>query len=243
MNALRLRVDALDEATLVTAAGTLDAATSPRLRTTLHKCLVESPNALILELTDIVVADANALTVLRAVARQASVWPGLPFVVVVQPGPVADAIGRLGLTRSFPVRETAVEALAAVAEGDAQPAVREFLPPLTGAARHARTVVTSACLQWRLDHMIGPACVVVSELVANATLHAGTTMTLRLSRRPRFLLVAVQDGSEEIPRLLPKPAADDPGPGRGLVLVEEAAFRWGWLPTDSGKVVWAVLRT
>jgi anti-anti-sigma regulatory factor len=243
MDALRVRIDALDEATLVTAAGTLNAATSSKLRTALHKCLVESPTALILELTEVVVTEPTALALLPAVARQASMWPGLPFAVVVQRGPVAEAIRRRGSARSFPVRETTVEALAAVAEVAAQPAVREFLPPLTGAARHARTVVTSACIQWRLDHMVGPACVVVSELVANATRHAGTTMTLRLSRRPRYLLIAVQDGSEEIPRMLPTPADDDPSPGRGLTLVQGVAFRWGWLPTDSGKVVWAVLRT
>jgi anti-anti-sigma regulatory factor len=242
MDELRFRVDVLDEATLVTAAGTLGIASSSRLRTALHKCLVDQPRALVLELADVVVSDASALAVLPAVARQASMWPGLPFAVAVPAGPVADHLHRNGFDRAYPVRETTVAALAAIGAGAAEPALREFLPPLSGAARYARTVVTEACLRWQLDNLVGPACVVVSELVANAVQHTGTTMTLRLSRRPRYLLISVQDGSEETPRALPLPADDDPGAGRGLALLEEIATHWGWLPTESGKVVWAALR-
>lgn len=242
MDELLLRVDVLDEVTLVTAAGTLGVASAPRLRTVLHKCLVDWPRALVLELADVVVSDAGALAVLPAVARQASIWPGLPFAVAVRAGPVYDDLHRFGFDRAFPVRETAVEALAAADAGFAQPAVREFLPPLSGTARHARGVVTEACARWQLDQLVGPACVVVSELVANAVRHAGTTMTLRVSRQPPYLLVSVQDGSEEVPRALPLPADDDAGAGRGLALIEGIAARWGWLPTDGGKVVWAVLR-
>jgi anti-anti-sigma factor len=242
MDELRFRVDLLDEATVVTAAGTLDIASSPRLRIALHKCLVDQPRALVLELADVVVLEASALAVLPAVARQASMWPGLPFGVSVPAGPVSDHLHRFGLDRAFPVRETTVEALVAIDAGAAQPVVREFLPPLSGAARYARSVVTEACARWRLDQLVGPACVVVSELVANAVRHTGTTMTLRVSRRPRYLLISVQDGSEEIPRTLPLPADDDPGAGRGLALIDEVAAHWGWLPTGTGKVVWAALR-
>jgi anti-anti-sigma regulatory factor len=243
MGTLRLRVDVLDEATLVTAVGTLDTASSPHLRTALRKCLVDQPRALVVELSEAVATDANALAVLQAVARQASIWPGLPFAVAVRAGPIRDDIHRLGYARSFPVRETTVEALAAIDAGVAQPAVRELLPPISGVARHARAVVTEACVRWRLDHLVGPACVLVTELVVNAVEHAGTTMTLRVSHRPRFLLISVEDGSEEIPRVLRLPADIDPGPGRGLALIEGTASRWGCLPTDKGKVVWAVLRS
>jgi hypothetical protein len=61
-----------------------------------------------------------------------------------------------------------------------------------------------------------PACVFVSELVVNAVNPAGTTMTLRVSHRPRFLLISAEDGSEKVPEVLSLPADDDPGPGRGL---------------------------
>ncbi|MEV4537504.1 ATP-binding protein [Asanoa sp. NPDC049518] len=117
-----------------------------------------------------------------------------------------------------------------------------FLPPLAGTAHEARAVATDACLRWHVEHLVGPACLVASELVTNAVQHAETTMTMRLSLVGDHLLVEVEDGCVRPPMLRPLPAPTDPAPGRGLVLVARTAARSGWVPTPDGKIVWATLR-
>jgi signal transduction histidine kinase len=60
-------------------------------------------------------------------------------------------------------------------------------------------VITEACLRWGFGDQVGPARVVVTEPVSNAVRHAATTMTLRVSRRGRWLLLAVEDGGPGLP--------------------------------------------
>ncbi|MGK5680208.1 ATP-binding protein [Actinoplanes sp. URMC 104] len=122
--------------------------------------------------------------------------------------------------------------------------VDEVLLPLPGAARHARNVVTQACLQWQMPYLLARACVVVTELVTNAAVHARTLADLRLIRSRRHLIIVVHDGSRILP---PKPARQpDAAPGHrigsGLTLVAAMADCWGCRHVDGGKVVWAALR-
>lgn len=239
--ALRFDVALLEAATVVRGLGTLGSATIGATHDTLLKCLAAHPKALIVDLAGVMVPDLMSLTVLAAVARQASIWPGVPFAVVATDGAVAGHLTRSGLGRTVGVRHTLAQALDAVDQHDALVTFREFLPPLRGAARHARSVVTEACVRWDLEQLVGSACVVVTELVTNAVQHADTTMWLRVSRRGRRLLLAVEDGGPGVPVRLPMPASHDPAPGRGLALVDEVADRWGHLATAHGKVVWAAL--
>ncbi|MDG4824971.1 hypothetical protein O7635_24245 [Asanoa sp. WMMD1127] len=75
----------------------------------------------------------------------------------------------------------------------------EQLLPVRGAGRRAREVVTEACLLWDLPPLISPACIAVSELVANGVVHAGTMLTLTVARQGEQLCVAVEDGSPHHP--------------------------------------------
>ena len=118
--------------------------------------------------------------------------------------------------------------------------VTEELLPLAGAARHARNVVTEACLRWDLPGLVAPATLIVSELVSNAVDHAGTAAQLRLALSREHLTIAVRDGSAE-PPVRPGPAAGMTERGRGLMLVAATADSWGWSPVADGKVVWATL--
>jgi anti-anti-sigma factor len=239
--ALRFDTRPHESAVVVTARGTLDGGTSPALRGVLHKCLVEQPDAVILDLTGVTVADRTALSVLCAVARQASLWPAVPFAVVESRADVVGELRGWGIPRELAVRPTLAAALEAIDHDGARPTVREVLPPISGAAKHARAVTTDACLRWRCAELVGRACAVVTELISNASRHAGTVMTLRVSRRGRWLLVAVEDGGAALPEPRPMP---DPAEraGRGLAIVAALSHRWGCLPTESGKVVWAALR-
>jgi hypothetical protein len=118
--------------------------------------------------------------------------------------------------------------------------IKDTLLPTSGAARHARELITQGCLRWDLPHLIGPASVVAGELVTNAVMHAQTMIDLRMSVGRRYLIVAVRDGSDALP-VLPAPAWACPFDLRGLLLVQNLAYRWGTLPALGGKVVWATL--
>jgi anti-sigma regulatory factor (Ser/Thr protein kinase) len=80
---------------------------------------------------------------------------------------------------------------------------------------------------------------VVSELVTNAVMHAGTTVTLRITRYGSSARIEVADGSPQLPGLRVVTARS--GSGRGLTLVEHFAQAWGAERTPTGKVVWFVV--
>ena len=84
---------------------------------------------------------------------------------------------------------------------------------------------------------------VISELVTNAVVHAGTSSALRLLlpnvRTPGAVRVEVSDLSTCPPRR--RHAAGEEMGGRGLELVSLLADRWGWEREGAGKRVWCEL--
>lgn len=228
--------------TVMAVQGRLDTAVVPPLRTALLEQLAEQPEALLLDLSAMAVADRTSLGVFTSVVRQAALWPGTP-VLLCAPTRVTVALLAGGRYGRLPVHRSVAGAHRAVTAGaPVPPSVADDLLPLPGAARHGRNVATEACVLWSLPHLIGPAAVVTSELVSNAATHAGTMMNLRLTRRPGALHIAVRDGSAAHPAPAPLPASDATG-GLGLHLVDAIAARWGSLPIEGGKVVWATLCT
>jgi hypothetical protein len=81
---------------------------------------------------------------------------------------------------------------------------------------------------------------VVTELAANAIVHAQTGFTVDLSADPDVLRITVRDASP----LPPASAADLPAlPLHGLGAVDALASRWGVERLGhSGKLVWVELR-
>ena len=86
------------------------------------------------------------------------------------------------------------------------------------------------------------AALLVSELVGNAVRHGAAAegsgdVVLRVRACDGGLRVEVDDASEHLP-----PRTADPGPaaesGRGLLLVDQLAARWGAQPIPGGKRVW-----
>jgi phosphoserine phosphatase RsbU/P len=78
----------------------------------------------------------------------------------------------------------------------------------------------------------------VSELVTNAVVHAGTQIELRVDIGPGSVVVEVIDYRPgTLPALLSKPDADREA-GRGMVLVDALAKEWGTRHFAGGKAVW-----
>jgi anti-sigma regulatory factor (Ser/Thr protein kinase) len=107
------------------------------------------------------------------------------------------------------------------------------LESTTAARRFAERTMTD----WSVDgERFETARLLVSELVANAVTHAETDVTLQLDLSPERLRIEVRDGADGEPRAR-RPRHDDPT-GRGLMIVEALADRWGVEPTPPGKTVW-----
>ncbi|MDX3533108.1 ATP-binding protein [Streptomyces sp. MB09-01] len=77
----------------------------------------------------------------------------------------------------------------------------------------------------------------VSEVVANACLHAGGPSELVLRHGADGLLIEVTDDSPHRPVLNPPLDPALPG-GHGLMVLDRLSRSWGWRPAASGKTVW-----
>ncbi len=78
---------------------------------------------------------------------------------------------------------------------------------------------------------------VVSELLANACLHAGGPHELVLHASDRLLRIEVLDGHPGLPVLKSPHDPGRPG-GHGLHIVQKLSDRWGTTPGGDGKSVW-----
>jgi anti-anti-sigma regulatory factor len=220
--------------------GVLDVKGAAAVRAALIKCLAEQPEAVLVDLSGMRLGDPDALSIFLAVARQAARWPAVPLVLCAPQTDAAEVLRLRSVDGRLPVLPSLAAAVQSLDLGATAPSVSEDLLPVVGAGRRARELATEACLQWDVPALVGPACTVATEFVNNAVAHAHTMMTLRLTLRDSYLHVAVRDGSAAEPvlrREVPVAALS----GRGLALVDVVARHWGSLPTEGGKVVWAVL--
>ncbi len=106
----------------------------------------------------------------------------------------------------------------------------------------ARHFAVDAARQLGADDLADDVALVVTELAANAVVHAHTGFTVELSADAQTLRIAVCDGR-------PLPPQADPAavlravPLHGLCAVDALASRWGVEPLGQmGKSVWAELR-
>jgi anti-sigma regulatory factor (Ser/Thr protein kinase) len=114
------------------------------------------------------------------------------------------------------------------------------IEPYGGATRVARRFVDDTLRDWRLGARGRDITLACHELVANAVLHAATPVLVRLHRQAHGVLVEVADTDPHPPcrQILDDPLSTS---GRGLMIVERLAARWGVRPLATGKVVWAEL--
>jgi anti-sigma regulatory factor (Ser/Thr protein kinase) len=123
------------------------------------------------------------------------------------------------------------------------------LIPVPQAAEIARVFVRHQLISLGYADLIDDACVIVSEMVANAVVAVLATgdratresIRLRLGPNDGHPLVEVWDSSPEMPvmRELDHLAES----GRGLHIIQSLAARFGWCPDEErgGKTIWALL--
>ena len=113
---------------------------------------------------------------------------------------------------------------------------RRFFPPTPASAGAARRFVDAALSEPDVMAVGYAATMLVSELVANAVLHAGTPLEVVVAVDGDRVRVEVHDGSGRLP--VRKHYSSLSATGRGLTLVDSMSVAWGAEPTVTGKVVW-----
>lgn len=110
------------------------------------------------------------------------------------------------------------------------------LPAEPASAGMARRLIKDALRDWHHEDLVAIATLLVSEVVTNAILHAGSDIHLRLMSSGATVRVEVGDLSDVLPA--PRTYGQDATTGRGLALVQMLASAWGAEPRAPGKVVW-----
>ncbi|HWH29897.1 MAG TPA: ATP-binding protein [Mycobacteriales bacterium] len=113
------------------------------------------------------------------------------------------------------------------------------LPGRASSVPPARRFVERTLESWDLTGAGWTAALLVSELAANAALHAGTDFTVVVERTGDRVRLEVHDGSATVPRQ--RRHSSEATTGRGLHLVAELADAWGVQATAAGKLVWVEL--
>jgi anti-sigma regulatory factor (Ser/Thr protein kinase) len=89
---------------------------------------------------------------------------------------------------------------------------------------------------WALDGLGEVTELLTSEVVSNVVRHVGSAVVLRAIRDDDWIRVEVDDTSDALP-VIEHPRPLDLG-GRGMVLVDTLADRWGADLHPGGKTVW-----
>ncbi|MFI7213864.1 ATP-binding protein [Micromonospora maritima] len=212
----RCLVETDDSSATVRLTGVLDRAGVEAVEGTLLGRCWARPGPVLVDLSGLRIPDPRAREALDEIRRAVADWPAADLLFVSGDRPVPRP-------------------------ADAPPELLDVeLPPVVEAAREARALVTERCIRWGLPELAEPACIAVTEMVGNVVAHAATPMTLRLAPRGSALHVAVRDHAAGRPTYAGPAPVDSVG-GRGLLLIDVVARRWGSTPLPDGKVVWCVL--
>jgi anti-sigma regulatory factor (Ser/Thr protein kinase) len=115
-------------------------------------------------------------------------------------------------------------------------------------ARLARRAVVRCLGEWGFSPTSDASCTVallVAELAANAVQHGRVPgrdfhLLVALDGRASRFRIEVSDACPDRPPVQPVAPAAEEESGRGLLLVDVLAVRWGWVPrVPIGKTVWA----
>ncbi|WP_434741594.1 ATP-binding protein [Micromonospora sp. SH-82] len=225
--------------TVVPLTGTLDAADIATVRDILLTCLWERAGPTVIDLSGLASIVPAARGMFANLDREVADWPGTELAIL-DPNRVTCPPGTTAPPDGPAVHPTLTSALTALGATFRPRSVGLSLAPVVGAAREARTLVTENCVRWGLPELVEPGCIAITEMVNNAVAHARTGMSLRLASRADALHVAVRDQSHRQPSFTGLAPPTSTG-GRGMLLIDTVARRWGSTDVPAGKVVWCVL--
>ena len=231
---VRTLVDSARPYPLVRLGGVLDGTTARTVRDVLLEVLAGQPEAVVVDVGELELGEPAAAGVMHDVWRETSTWPGARLTL-------CDQQTTRWVGSGWALRPDSAAAFAELGEPRSDRRMAFDLEPKVGAARHCRAVITAACERWGQDELAEPARIVVTELVNNVVAHAETSMVVLIATLGEAISVAVRDRSTVTPSYRGAPVSPTAAGGRGMLLVDAVASRWGSLALADGKVVWALL--
>jgi anti-anti-sigma factor len=219
--------------------GALTVAGVHHARAAVVEALAQEPTSTIVDLSGVSGAEDQAMAVWRELADTVRRWPGARLLLCSPTPEVEAALRRTGVAPALPVLTTSADALALGAADPVPPQVHRRLAATLEAPRAGRALAAYACWRWHLPESATAVELLASELVGNAVRHARTPLDVTISLRDDMLRVSVRDGVARPARMRTPTDLDDHG--RGLLVVEAFAARWGTVPLGTGKVVWAAV--
>jgi anti-anti-sigma regulatory factor len=229
-------------ATVTCPAGTLDMATYRPLRDALLRCAAEQPDALLVDVAELEMPSAHALTVFSSVASQVSAWPGIRVLLVATDAEQRAMLRVSSIQRFVAIHDSVPAAIAAMDDPPVRSRAEIDLPPSGLSTRRARYFARMNCIRWQVPELITDTMTVVTSLVENTLLHTDSMAFLQMELRRGLLTIAVSD-EDPRPAVLRERAEGGVAPS-GLLLVSAVAETWGCTPTmTGGKTVWAALRS
>ena len=181
----------------------------------------------------------DAVELLATAGRHVREWPAIPVAVACPDPRVREALNLQPLGGQLIVTHSILSALTEVLATPALAIEWLRLAPHPTAPRASRDFVTRTLMDWRLGGVIAAASLVISELVTNSTMYAGSDIAVSIAWNQGALRLTVRDNSPRPPHQRHTALALH---GRGLTIVAGLSRAFGVLPTaDGGKVVWAVM--
>jgi anti-sigma regulatory factor (Ser/Thr protein kinase) len=167
--------------------------------------------------------------------------------VIATAGTVATSAGTAATTTGTAATTTGTAAATAgTITAPGRPPRRTYLEleALANAVPGARRHVRDTLARWDLGEVSDDVELVTCELLTNAVsasavLPFRASVGLLVTACPGRLVTLVWDASLQPP--VPADPDDDAAGGRGLAIVEALSTRWGWVPDERGKIVWAML--
>ncbi len=202
--------------------------------------LAGEPRGVICDLSGVIEAgELASIEMLATVGRHVRDWPGTAVAVACPDVQIAEALRAHPLGAALFVSQSLFSAITAVLSGPTLDVRRLQLTPHPSAPRAARDFVTRTLLDWQLRRVIPFASLVVSELVASSSAHAGTGMEVSVVWDRGVLRLAVADHASA---LAGQSHSNLELGGRTQSVLAALTRRFGVLPNPGGgKVVWTVL--
>lgn len=111
-----------------------------------------------------------------------------------------------------------------------------------GGVADVRSFLRDRLRMWDLPFLVDDAQISACEVVTNALIHARSAVDLRLRRYANRVRLEVQDSDPNPPvptALLEDEAGNEEAEsGRGLLIVDALADKWGSSPAGRGKITW-----
>ncbi|WP_118914484.1 STAS domain-containing protein [Mycobacterium shigaense] len=239
---VRVDLERLPEAAVLTVAGVLDSATYRELRDAVIKTALDEPRAVIVDVDGLVLPSESAWSVFTSARWHVSTWPDIPILLCCTDPRRRQGIERSGVARYVPVhpnRFVALEAVAGHVVGIRRRA-RTELPAREISISLARALIARWLQGWAQGQFIPVAGTVATVLIENVLDHTDSAPVLIVESYRDTVTVAVEDGSAA-----PAGRIENGDNGTevlsGLAIVCALCRAWGSTPTSSGKTVWATV--